>query len=120
MTDLCKIAPYGLYVANDNTGFANFGIDHDTGSYVVESIRRWWLHIGSENFKDANRIMIVLDSGESSGWKSRLWKYQFAMLAEEIHKKQHFYHMPPEPQNGTRLSTGCSATNQELGRKNSA
>lgn len=93
--ELGKVAPYGIYVVNDNTGFVNLGTDHDTGAFAVESIRRWWLHIGSENFKDTNKIMIVCDSGGSNGWRPRLWKYQLAMLAEEIEKELHVYHMPP-------------------------
>lgn len=93
--ELGKVAPYGIYVVNDNTGFVNLGTDHDTGEFAVESIRRWWLHIGKENFKDANKIMVVCDSGGSNRWRPRLWKYQLAMLAEEIGKEIHVYHMPP-------------------------
>ena len=93
--ELGKVAPYGIYVVNDNTGFVNLGTDHDTGEFAVESIHRWWLHIGKENFKDSNKIMVVCDSGGSNGWRPRLWKYQLAMLAEEIGKEIHVYHMPP-------------------------
>ena len=39
--------------------------------------------------------MIVCDSGGSNGWRPRLWKYQLALLAEEIGKEIHVYHMPP-------------------------
>ena len=57
--ELGKVAPYGIYVVNDNTGFVNLGTDHDTGEFAVESIRRWWMHIGKENFGDSKKIMIV-------------------------------------------------------------
>lgn len=93
--ELDKVAPYGIYVVNDNTGFVNLGTDHDTGEFAVESIRRWWMHIGKENFGDSKKIMIVCDSGGSNGWRPRLWKYQLALLATEIDKEIHVYHMPP-------------------------
>jgi hypothetical protein len=35
-----EIIPYGLYSANQNTGFVNMGTSHDTGEFSVESISR--------------------------------------------------------------------------------
>ena len=90
-----KVAPYGVYVMNDNTGFVNLGTDHDTGEFAVESIRRWWYHIGIENFPNVTRLLIVCDSGGSNGWRPRLWKYQLALLAEETGLELHICHMPP-------------------------
>jgi hypothetical protein len=93
--ELGKVAPYGVYVLNDNTGFINLGTDHDTGEFAVESIRRWIWHIGTTNFPDMNKILIVCDSGGSNGWRQRLWKYQLALLAEETGLELHICHMPP-------------------------
>ena len=39
--ELGKVAPYGVYVLNDNTGFVNLGTDHDTAEFAAESILRW-------------------------------------------------------------------------------
>ena len=58
--ELGKVAPYGVYVLNDNTGFINLGTDHDTGEFAVESIRRWIWHIGTTNFPDMNKILFTL------------------------------------------------------------
>ena len=93
--ELGKVAPYGVYVLNDNTGFINLGTDHDTGEFAVESIRRWIWHVGTINFPDMNKILIVCDSGGSNGWRQRLWKYQLALLAEETGLELHVCHMPP-------------------------
>lgn len=93
--ELGKVAPYGVYVLNDNTGFVNLGTDHDTGEFAVESIRRWIWHIGKENFPEMSKILIVCDCGGSNGWRTRLWKYQLAMLAEETGLELHICHMPP-------------------------
>ena len=94
IAELGKVSPYGVYVVNDNTGFVNLGCDHDTGEFAVESIRRWWYHVGKTNFK-SNKLLIVCDSGGSNGWRPRLWKYQLALFAEETGLEIHVCHMPP-------------------------
>ena len=38
ISELGKVAPYGVYVLNDNTGFINLGISHDTAEFAVSSI----------------------------------------------------------------------------------
>ena len=93
--ELGKVAPYGVYVLNDNTGFINLGADHDTGEFAVESIRRWIMHVGTKNFPETKRILIICDSGGSNGWRPRLWKYELALLAEETGLELHVCHMPP-------------------------
>jgi hypothetical protein len=93
--ELGKVAPYGVYVLNDNTGFINLGTDHDTGEFAVESIRRWIMHIGIKNFPNMKKLLIVCDSGGSNGWRPRLWKYELALLAEETGLELHVCHMPP-------------------------
>ena len=39
--ELGKVAPYGVYVLNDNTGFVNLSKSSDTSEFAVESIRAW-------------------------------------------------------------------------------
>jgi len=43
---LGKATPYGIYDVRHNVGWVNVGIDHDTSEFAVESIRRWWKHLG--------------------------------------------------------------------------
>jgi DNA-binding phage protein len=38
--ELGKVAPYGIYDITHNLGWVNVGIDHDTATFAVESIRR--------------------------------------------------------------------------------
>ena len=40
--ELGKVCPYGVYDMGENMAWVNVGIDHDTASFAVESIRRWW------------------------------------------------------------------------------
>lgn len=41
---LGKVAPYGIYVLNNNAVFVNLGTSADTGLFSVESIRCWGLN----------------------------------------------------------------------------
>lgn len=91
--ELGKVVPNGVYVLNDNTGFVNLGIDHDMGEFAVESVRRWWNHIGKPNFQGADTIMVTCDGGGSNGWRNRLWKYSIAFLEEETRLNIHVCHL---------------------------
>lgn len=41
-----KVTPYGIYDVSRNRGWVSVGIDHDTASFAVETLRRWWLGEG--------------------------------------------------------------------------
>ena len=90
-----KVSPYGVYVVNDNTAYVNLGTDHDTSAFAVESIRRWWNVLGKSSFPHANKIYINCDGGGSNSWRGRLWKYELALLAEELGIEVHVSHLPP-------------------------
>ena len=45
--ELGKVAPYGVYDLTANVGWVSVGIDHDTAEFAVQSIRRWWIEMGS-------------------------------------------------------------------------
>jgi len=44
---LGKVIPYGVYDEATNTGWVSVGVDHDTAEFAVETVRRWWRHMGS-------------------------------------------------------------------------
>lgn len=93
--ELGKVAPYGIYVLNDNTGFINLGTDHDTAEFAAESILRWWECIGKNTFPYADRIYINCDNGGSNGSRIRLWKYELQQLANYTGLEIHISHFPP-------------------------
>ena len=93
--ELGKVAPYGVYVLNDNSAFVNLGTSADTGAFSAESIRRWWYTLGRVNFGCARRIIITADCGGSNGYRNRLWKLSLAALADEIGKEIEVIHYPP-------------------------
>ena len=93
--ELGKVAPYGVYVLNDNTGFVNLGTDHDTAEFAVESIFRWWTTIGKHTFPDADKIYINCDNGGSNGSRLHLWKYELQQFANITGLEIHISHFPP-------------------------
>lgn len=95
LPELGKVAPYGVYVLNDNTGFVNLGKSHDTAEFAVQSIRSWWYDIGQHTFPDAKKIYITADGGGSNGSRNRLFKAGLAKLAAETGLEIEVSHFPP-------------------------
>ena len=93
--ELGKVAPYGVYVLNDNSGFINLGISHDTSEFAVSSISYWWDAVGKNNFPDAKRIYITCDGGGSNGSRSRNWKYELQQFANDTGLEIMVSHYPP-------------------------
>jgi hypothetical protein len=93
--ELGKASPYGVYDITHNVGWVNVGIDHDTSSFAVESIRRWWYTMGYETYPEANKLLITADSGGSNGYRVRLWKLEIQKLANETGLSILVCHLPP-------------------------
>ncbi len=93
--DLGKITPYGVYDPVTNTGWVSVGVDHDTAQFAVESIRRWWLRMGSRNYPEATELLITADGGGSNGSRCRLWKVELQELVNETGLAISVSHFPP-------------------------
>ena len=93
--ELGKVAPYGIYDVKHNEAWVNVGTDHDTSTFAVEGIRRWWYMMGKERYADAVRLMITADSGGSNGARVRLWKAELQKLADETGLEIQVSHFPP-------------------------
>jgi len=93
--DLGKAIPYGVYDIGNNEGWVSVGISHDTASFAVSTIRSWWYEMGEEKFSKSNRIFITADGGGSNSSRSRLWKIELQVLADEICKEITVSHFPP-------------------------
>jgi len=92
--ELGKIAPYGVYNLNNNTGFVNVGTSHDTSEFAVESISRWWESVGKHTFPNTGKIYITCDSGGSNGYRVRMWKYQLQQFATRTGLEIEVSHFP--------------------------
>jgi hypothetical protein len=93
--ELGKIAPYGIYNVNKNTGFVNIGTSHDTSEFAVESISRWWESVGKNTFPHAKTLYITCDCGGSNGNRARMWKYQLQQFADRTRLEIQVSHFPP-------------------------
>jgi hypothetical protein len=92
---LSRAVPYGVYDIADNVGWVSVGTDHDTASFAVNAIRRWWRAMGKKRYPKASRLMISADGGGSNGYRVRLWKVELQKLADELKLPITICHLPP-------------------------
>jgi hypothetical protein len=92
---LGRAVPYGVYDINANVGWVSVGTDHDTASFAVNAIRRWWATMGRKRHAKAKRLMITADGGGSNGYRVRLWKVELQELADELKLPITVCHFPP-------------------------
>lgn len=90
-----KAVPYGVYDVLANAGFVNVGVDHDTATFAVESIRRWWKNVGKKLYPDIMELLITSDGGGSNGVRNRLWKKELQQLSNETGITITVNHLPP-------------------------
>jgi hypothetical protein len=93
--DLGKAIPYGVYDPTAHMGWVNVGVDHDTAAFAVESLRRWWVHMGADMYRRAPALLITADGGGSNGSRNRLWKVALQQLATDIGLRITVCHFPP-------------------------
>jgi transposase len=93
--ELGRAAPYGVYDLAQNTGWVSVGVDNDTASFAVETVRRWWYAMGKEVYPQATRLLITADGGGSNGSRLRLWKLELQNLADETGLAISVSHFPP-------------------------
>ena len=93
--ELGRASPYGVYDIAGNAGWVSVGIDNDTASFAVNSIRRWWKTMGRARYPHATRLLITADCGGSNGVRVRLWKRELQTLANELRIPITVCHLPP-------------------------
>jgi len=92
---LGRANPYGVYDLGSNSGWVSIGTDHDTASFAVATIRRWWLAMGAPAYPGARELLIMADGGGSNGSRVRLWKLELQRLADELALTIRVSHFPP-------------------------
>lgn len=93
--ELGRANPYGVYDLANNTGWVSVGTDHDTASFAVATIRRWWFAMGAPLYNDAKELVIMADGGGSNGSRVRLWKLELQKLSDELGIPIRVSHFPP-------------------------
>ena len=90
-----KAIPYGIYDLGRNAGWVTVGRDHDTASFAVASLRRWWQVVGLAGYPQAARLLICADGGGSNGYRLRLWKVELQGFADATGLQVTVCHLPP-------------------------
>jgi transposase len=90
-----KAIPYGVYDLTRNAGWVSVGIDHDTATFAVRTIGRWWQKMGRPRYPRAHRVLITADAGGSNGPRVRLWKWELQRLANRTGLAFTVCHFPP-------------------------
>ena len=116
--ELGKAIPYGVYDVTADKGWVSVGIDHDTASFAVESVRRWWQSMGRPLYRDARRLLITADGGGSNSSRNRLWKVELQRLADELGLTISVCHFPPGTSKWNRIEHRmfCHITRNWRGR----
>jgi transposase len=92
---LGKVIPYGVYDLCFNQGWVSVGISHHTAEFAVETIRRWWNEMGHNLYLNATHLLVTADCGSSNDYRSRLWKAELQVLADELGLTIEVCHFPP-------------------------
>jgi hypothetical protein len=92
---LGRAVPYGIHDIGDHKGWVSVGNDHDTASFAVHAISRWWLTMGQNRYPKASRLLVTADGGGSNGHRVRLWKVELQTLADTLRIPITVCHLPP-------------------------
>ncbi len=95
LPDRGKAIPYGVYDLSRDEGWVSVGIDHDTASFAVHSIARWWEVMGRPLYNGATSLLLTADAGGSNGSRVRLWKWELQHLANQTGLSVTVCHFPP-------------------------
>ncbi len=65
---------HGLYDIALNVGYIQIGTSHVESELACDSIRYWWEHFGSLDYKSATSILLLCDGGGSNSSRQYLFK----------------------------------------------
>jgi Rhodopirellula transposase DDE domain len=75
---------YGIYDLACDDGLVVVGTSHETPSFAVAAIRRWWKEVGRWRYAGARRLLIEADSGGANSATKWEWKVALQRLADEF------------------------------------
>jgi hypothetical protein len=93
--DQGKAIPYGVYDLSRDEGWVSVGIDHDTASFAVNTMRQWWKVMGRPAYPDTDSLLVTADAGGSNGSRVRLWKWELQKFANRSGLSITVCHFPP-------------------------
>jgi hypothetical protein len=98
-----KAIPYGVYDLQRDEGWVSVGVDHDTASFAVNAIRRWWQQMGRAAYPHARTVVVTADAGGSNGSRLRLWKWELQQFANRTGLTITVCHFPPGTSKWNRI-----------------
>ena len=93
--NLGKAVPYGVYDVAKDEAWVSVGIISDTASFAVSSIRNWWNEMGKIAYINVPKIYITADGGGSNSSRSKSWKKELQLFANETNMEVNVSHYPP-------------------------
>ncbi len=110
--------PYGIYDITANHGHLFVGTSHDTPTFAVDNIAKWWTYHGRRRYPDASELLVLADGGGSNGDRNRAWKH--ALQHRLCRPPRPHRHRLPLPQRRLEMesyrASAVQRTQQELGR----
>jgi hypothetical protein len=88
-----RLAEPGEHNAQAGPEHNAIGTD-EHAAFAVSTIRWWWRMVGQDGYPLARRLLIAA-TGDSNGYRSRLWKAELARLATEAVLTVTVCHLPP-------------------------
>jgi DDE family transposase len=76
------VIPHGIYDLGRNEGYVHLGVSHDTADFVIDTLFHWWKHHGVHQYRGAEKILVLLDSGGSSGCRAVRFKNELQCFAD--------------------------------------
>jgi hypothetical protein len=67
---------YGVYDVSANRGAMSVGVSHETSAFACASIRSWWQQSGRRRYPNAQRLLILADTGGGNAAARGAWKDQ--------------------------------------------
>ena len=64
-------------------------------SFAVATIRSWWNEMGQKHFASSKKLFITADGGGSNSSRSRLWKKELQLFANDTGLEITVSHYPP-------------------------
>jgi len=90
-----RAIPVGIYDLAHNDGFVVIGTSHETATFEVLAIRRWWLQVGRPRYPQEQNLLIEVDSGGANDHRKWEWKIALQHLADEFRLTITVTHFPP-------------------------
>lgn len=103
---LGKVTPYGVFDLVANQGWVSVGTDHDTATFAVDTVQRWWEQMGAPLYRGATDLLVTADGGGSNSSRSRLWKVELQRLADTTGLRVHVCHFPPGTSKWNKIEHG--------------